>query len=396
MDVAKKVKEIIVEQLGIDESAVAPDASFIEDLGADSLDAVELVMVIEEEFRIDIPDEIAETLVRVRDVVEYIESRVNQISRTREESDLVEEVAETGSLEDKYRKIEREFWRDTEDKTGSPGSDFAPIYQALVPKIGKAALAEKLDEWEYEVKLRKAETIIDDIAYALKWNVKDALVQVIWYSPDEKVLEKPDAWTAASPVNTFSLDAATARYLNEPWMQLNLIDWYVLNGFIYDQLARLAEEIRSGIAFGRTNWAYVFAEGKLGKTIMWQMGLSIARFIFRWLLLPAIAAMAYYFGYNEFSKWTLIAFGIYIVVHFLFFPKRISQRRKLKKGLSYLNEKLDGMRQIYMCTNVRTLHPTNLRAQIANLEKDQPCFPPAVYSILDRAIQRDPSVFTID
>jgi len=72
--VADKVKSIIVEQLGVDEEEVTPDASFVDDLGADSLDTVELVMAFEEEFGIEIPDEDAEKITRVKEAVEYIES----------------------------------------------------------------------------------------------------------------------------------------------------------------------------------------------------------------------------------------------------------------------------------------------------------------------------------
>ena len=71
--VADKVKSIIVEQLGVDEEEVTPDASFVDDLGADSLDTVELVMAFEEEFGIEIPDEDAEKITRVKEAVEYIE-----------------------------------------------------------------------------------------------------------------------------------------------------------------------------------------------------------------------------------------------------------------------------------------------------------------------------------
>ena len=73
MAVADKVKSIIVEQLGVDEEEVTSDASFVEDLGADSLDTVELVMAFEEEFEIEIPDEDAEKITREKDAVEYIE-----------------------------------------------------------------------------------------------------------------------------------------------------------------------------------------------------------------------------------------------------------------------------------------------------------------------------------
>ncbi|BER92102.1 acyl carrier protein [Thermatribacter velox] len=77
MDVFSKVKEIIVDQLGVDEDEVTPDASFIDDLGADSLDIVELIMAFEEEFDIDIPDEDAEKITTVGEAVEYIESKIS-------------------------------------------------------------------------------------------------------------------------------------------------------------------------------------------------------------------------------------------------------------------------------------------------------------------------------
>jgi acyl carrier protein len=68
-----KVKEIVVEQLGVDEADVSLDSTFIDDLGADSLDIVELIMAFEEEFNIEIPDEAAEKIKTVRDAVEYID-----------------------------------------------------------------------------------------------------------------------------------------------------------------------------------------------------------------------------------------------------------------------------------------------------------------------------------
>ncbi len=74
MAVADKVKSIIVEQLGVDEEEVTLDASFTDDLGADSLDIVELVMAFEEEFGIEIPDEEAEKISNVREAVDYIQN----------------------------------------------------------------------------------------------------------------------------------------------------------------------------------------------------------------------------------------------------------------------------------------------------------------------------------
>lgn len=72
-NIADKVRDIIVEQLGVNPEQVTPEAKFIEDLGADSLDTVELVMAFEEEFGIDVPDEEAEKLLSVSDVIRYVE-----------------------------------------------------------------------------------------------------------------------------------------------------------------------------------------------------------------------------------------------------------------------------------------------------------------------------------
>ena len=70
-----KIKSIVVDQLGVDEDQVTEDASFVDDLGADSLDTVELIMAFEEEFDIEIPDDDAQNIKTVKDVMEYIEAK---------------------------------------------------------------------------------------------------------------------------------------------------------------------------------------------------------------------------------------------------------------------------------------------------------------------------------
>ena len=74
MNTFDKVKAIVVEQLGDDEAEVTIDSTFIDDLGADSLDIVELIMAFEEEFNVEIPDDVAEKIKTVKDTVEYIDS----------------------------------------------------------------------------------------------------------------------------------------------------------------------------------------------------------------------------------------------------------------------------------------------------------------------------------
>ncbi len=75
MSTFERVKKVIVEQLDVSEEEVTPNASFVEDLGADSLDVVDLIMALEEEFDVDIPDEDAEKIARVQDAINYIEEK---------------------------------------------------------------------------------------------------------------------------------------------------------------------------------------------------------------------------------------------------------------------------------------------------------------------------------
>jgi acyl carrier protein len=80
MSVEERVKKIVVEQLGVEEAQVTKEASFLDDLGADSLDTVELVMALEEEFKLEIPDEEAEKITTVGQAVEYIEKNLSKES----------------------------------------------------------------------------------------------------------------------------------------------------------------------------------------------------------------------------------------------------------------------------------------------------------------------------
>ncbi|HLB43430.1 MAG TPA: acyl carrier protein [Gammaproteobacteria bacterium] len=77
-EIEARVKKIVVEQLGVKEEEVTADASFVDDLGADSLDTVELVMALEEEFETEIPDEDAEKIITIKDAVNYVVNRMEK------------------------------------------------------------------------------------------------------------------------------------------------------------------------------------------------------------------------------------------------------------------------------------------------------------------------------
>jgi acyl carrier protein len=76
-DIGERVKKIVVEHLGVEEDKVTDVASFVDDLGADSLDTVELVMAFEEEFGVEIPDDVAEKILTVKDAIDYIKKRAS-------------------------------------------------------------------------------------------------------------------------------------------------------------------------------------------------------------------------------------------------------------------------------------------------------------------------------
>lgn len=80
-EIEARVKKIVVEQLGVKEDEITTEASFVDDLGADSLDTVELVMALEEEFETEIPDEDAEKIVTIKDAVNYIVGRMEKESK---------------------------------------------------------------------------------------------------------------------------------------------------------------------------------------------------------------------------------------------------------------------------------------------------------------------------
>ena len=240
------------------------------------------------------------------------------------------QASENNARLDEYRMVEDDFWErlnpsgDRDFRTSQLGT----IFEHLLPKLRDASLAEGLTENDYHHRLRDAAKVIDDIASALCAFWKEPRRDLIWYKPALVNLNsKPDDWREASPVSTDSLDDATAKYLARPWMQSNGLDWYILNGYIFDETARMGDGIKSGRAVGITNWPYVLADGDYEKTIYYGLMLTAAKFLGRWVLAPAAITALYYFDYETAALWVAIPYAIYIALHLSLFAMRHSERR---------------------------------------------------------------------
>lgn len=316
------------------------------------------------------------------------------------------EVGENLTELDEYRKVETAFW-EGQDRSGDLGtSQRTRVLELLVPKLRKVSLAEGFTANDFGDRLLDAEQSVDDIAYALCafWEQKERRSGLgpahksgmIWYKPGISCLNsKPDDWEGASPVDKDSLDEATAEYLGRPWMQLNALDWCILNGYIFDETARMGDGIKSGQAVGIINWPYVLAGGDFEKTLYYGVVSAAAKFIGRWILAPAAIATLYYFGYETAALWIAAPYGIYIAAHLALFPMRYRKRKTLRKEYRDWQEKHKKLVNIYQSVSTKVFNPTRLRELIARTENEEVFFRPAVYSILDRAIQRDPAVFTV-
>ena len=289
--------------------------------------------------------------------------------------------------------------KDLEEACDDDGLDrqYRIVFKHLIPRIRQSVKKDRLSGIEYELRLQEAKEIIDDIAWALNAGWEKERGGWISLNPTLDALQfPPDGWRAASPVNKPQLDTATARYLQQPWMQLNLLDWYILNGYIFDEVARLAEGIKSGQAIGVTNWAYLFSGGHFEKTIYWRAAFAISKFMARWILGPAIIVVAYYAGYHEVAKWIAVPYGIYLLIHLAFFPRRYLRRRALRKELKEAEGKLSALIGVYQSSSVEIFSPSRLRDLIAKTESEEVFFRSAVYSILDRVIERDAAVFALE
>jgi len=196
-------------------------------------------------------------------------------------------------------------------------------------------------------------------------------------------------------VDPGELERATAEYLKLPWMQLDLIDWYLLNAFVFDAIARLQDEALSGSVLGRINWSYILAEGRIHKLLLYRFGFGLLAFCVRWLLLPAAIVYLLYRGRNDLLPWIAAPYGVYVLYRLATLPARILRRRQEKSVLAGIDTTLKQMIAAYQTATARTFNPTRLQEQVRLAEGPATYFRPAVHSVLARIIERDASVFSV-
>ena len=299
--------------------------------------------------------------------------------------------------QDKQRRaVEEEFLSRRQDWL-KLFSQYKPLTNIVLQKARTDADKEELDGFGFREKLHEAESIVEDITLALRACWENPPDDKFWYRFDgSQLINKPEEWTAASPINPTALDAATARYLERPWMQSNLLDWYLLNGFLTDEMFRFQDGLLSGSALGETNWAYQLSKKTIVSTLRWRVGLGTAKFALNWLLLPALAAVAYYSDYILAAQLILGMFGVLVIFRIIFFPSRFMRKRERKRQFAELQDGFNQLIGIQARVNdCSTLNPTVLREQLNRTEREGALvIRPAIYSILDRAIARDPAVLT--
>lgn len=296
--------------------------------------------------------------------------------------------------EELRRSFVKDFWERNEKKCES-GSHYSTLYKPLVDRLNASAEKENRDPYLFERELWEVEEIFDGITDAFKAWWWDAPEHQFWCRFDgEHVIQQPKEWGDDSPISQESLDIATAKYLDRPWMQSNLLDWYIINAFVKDELLRFAARVRTGMHFNKVNLAYAFSGGNQFKMILWRPALALINFFVKWVLLPAIAGGLYYFGYETVALWVIGFFGVLVVFRIIFLPRSIMRWRALKKARKEADGVLVRLNQIRVLCQNSTLNPTHLKNQLAEAEKEAPLFKPAVHAILDRAIERDPAVFT--
>ncbi len=242
-----------------------------------------------------------------------------------------------------------------------------------------------------------AEQMFDRIVASLRAYWIDAPTDKIWSPVDPHIAssKKPDGWTEASPVDAVSLHDAAIQYLDEPWMQLNMIDWYILNGFIYDALVRTSALIMSEKTAAPSNRENILPRTNIFNMAFGKSSQELIKAVLYWILIPGMIFSLYYFGNETLAKLALIPYTIYMAIYLLKLPENLYRFRNAKQDFCDLVQKQNRLMQLYQLVSASTFNPSRMKEQIADNERCGVQLDPVIHVVLDRAIQRDAAVFKI-
>ena len=279
------------------------------------------------------------------------------------------------------------------------------ILEDWFPRLRERTAGESDIEDAFEREVGEAVEILRELRWALSYHVKETDGSgensendrgVLWQQPSHHDINtQPESWTHVTPVSKSALSRTVAEYLKNDWLQHNLIDWAVINASLFTEIADLGEGIKSGQLFGKMNWAYILAGNVLEKRILVEAGFSIARFVLRWVLPPLTIGAFVYFDYETPAKVVGGLWGVYLLYRLLTIPARWRASKARERGARAYEESLEGLMVAWLFTNSEVINPTRLKDLLK--EADQKgkgsTVPAVVYSIVDRAIDRDPAVF---
>lgn len=219
----------------------------------------------------------------------------------------------------------------------------------------------------------------------------------LWVWPFEQAVRNPPKhWIGRSPVIVDSLDEALAKYLKRPWLQHDIIDASVINALLFTELAEFAEQVRIGTATGTPNWSYIFSDGNELAQLGWAIALPIVGFLARWVTLPAIAIGLIVFGFQTSAIVVFGLWALYILYRIVMIPARWRLRKARREAAAKADEIMRAITHAWWASRGSTINPSRLKELVKEAEERGAAFRPILHTLIDRAIQRDPTALVAE
>jgi hypothetical protein len=259
------------------------------------------------------------------------------------------------------------------------------------------------DAEQYREEVWDAIETLRDLQFALRsrelwrdlWVDRDPAKPVshtLWMWPTEKWLETSQfPWSAPSPIRVDHLDKALSKYLKRPWLQHDSIDISAINALIFSELAEYLEGIRSGNLFGTPYWSYALSGGNVLAQFGLAMAGSIIGFLTAWIALPTIALVLLYHGYATGAIVVVGIWSMYLLYRLVSLPEQWRARSARREMAKSADENVRALLKAWQAARGHMISPTRLRQLVVAAEERGVVFQPVLHTIIDQAIQRNPS-----